>query len=230
MNDFWQVILPNWINSIGTAGAVIVALFQYPIRRWLKRPRLRIICSNKTPLVEKLVLNTESSSNAEELRIRIKVINEGKDTADHCLVNIDCYFEKRAKDDLYCKKEFTPILIKDYRNTSSSYISPNLTYYLDIASIRKTDEMAGANDDAKYRQFYKLFLLGDRAPIKLGTGTFIIPIKISAPKIKPYIGYLKIYWDGNDFVFDGHNFSVEMLSDKNFNSLKKINYDSTDIL
>lgn len=54
MNDFWQVILPNWINSIGTAGAVIVALFQYPIRRWLKRPRLRIICSNKTPLVENL--------------------------------------------------------------------------------------------------------------------------------------------------------------------------------
>ena len=221
MSDFWQVILPNWISSIGTASAVIVALFQHPIRRWLKRPKLKIVCSNKTPFVEKIILNTESSSSAEEMRIRIKVINEGKDTADHCFVNVDCFYEKRAKDDLFCKKVFTPIFIKDYRNTSLSFISPNLTYYLDLASIRKTDEMAGANDDAKFRQFYKLFLLGDKNPIKLGNGTFVIPIKISSPKIRPYIGYIKIYWDGNALDLSSHNFSVNTLSDKDFGLLKK---------
>ena len=123
-------------------------------------------------------------------------------------------------DDTYCKMVFAPILIKDYRCSSPTYISPNITYLLDVAAIRKIDEIVSSTDGNMSHQFYKLVLLGDKNCVKLGKGTFVIPINISSPRMKTHNAYLKIYWCSDDFCLDDEHFSVEVISEKDFNSLK----------
>ena len=177
--------------------------------------------ADKTPYFEEMDKNAQSSAKDKEIRIRVKLSNKGNYTADHCLVNVDCYYEKRAKEDSYCIREFTPISIRDYRNSPPSFVAPNMVYYLDIASIHKTDEMSKADDENKAHQFYKLFLVGDKMPMKLGTGTFIIPIKFYSSKVKSVVSYLKIYWDSTEYTTDKRNFIIEMLTEKEFNDLKK---------
>lgn len=40
----WYEIVPNWITSVGTVGAVVVALFSKVIRDWYNRPKISISC------------------------------------------------------------------------------------------------------------------------------------------------------------------------------------------
>lgn len=219
--DFHEIIT-NWLSAIGTIGAVIVALFQRTFSNWHNRPKISVSCSKKTPFIETIDINTDSSTKEKELKIRIKVENKGNYTADHCIVFIDCYYEKREKEEKYCKRELVPIQLRDYRNTTLTDIAPHLTYLIDVAAIRKTDQKSRSGDTSQYHQFYKLDILGDKAPSTLGKGTFIIPIKISSPKMKTYIGYLKLYWDSDTFSTDEINFGLEMITKTDFKALKKI--------
>ncbi len=218
-SELWSTIIPSWLTAIGTIGAVCVALFYRPLANFYNRPKLQSLCNKKTPFVEEITSSPESSEQEKEARIRMKVVNNGKSTADHCVVNVSCYLKKR-EDDTYCKMVFAPILIKDYRCSSPTYISPNITYLLDVAAIRKIDEIVSSTDGNMSHQFYKLVLLGDKNCVKLGKGTFVIPINISSPRMKTHNAYLKIYWCSDDFCLDDEHFSVEVISEKDFNSLK----------
>ena len=217
---FWQELLPNWLSSIGTIGAVLIALFQKPLASWIHRPKISVDCNDKTPYVETITNNADSSICEKGLKIRVKVENTGKITADKCSVNIDCIYEKREKDDLYCRKEFLPIQLRDFRNTTISEIAPHLVYLIDVATIQKSDQMSSSDDPSQYHQFYKLFLFGNKEPMNLGKGTFIIPIKICSPNIETYIGYLHIYWDSDVFTTEKKHFSVKMLSGREFNNIR----------
>lgn len=220
MNQFfWQEVIPNWLTAIGTVGAVVVALFQKPFSRWFNRPKIKVNCINQVPYTEVIAINTDSSSKENELKIRVKVENEGKSSANHCIVNVDCYYEKRKNEESYVKKEFAPILLRDYRNATPATIAPHLIYYLDVAAIRKTDQMSASDESSQFHQFYKLFIMGDKKPIELGKGTFIIPIKISAAYIKSSINYLKVYWDSDSFVINKQCFSITLISNKDFKGL-----------
>ena len=221
MNGLWTDVIPNWLSSIGTIGAVLVALFQRRISVFINRPKIKISCANSSPFVEEIISNKDSSTDEKEMIIRVLVENTGRTTADHCVVNIDCYYEKRSSDDTFCKSIFTPIQIKDYRSVSPSHIAPHLAYYLDVVAIRKSDEMVTSDETKKSHQFYKLFLLGDKSPKKIGKGTFIIPIKISSPRIDTTIGYLKVYWDSDRYNTDSKHFGLKMISNKEFDKLSK---------
>lgn len=221
LDNLWTVVLPEWLSAVGTIGAVFVALFGKPVRNYFNRPKITLTCDKTTPFVEEIKTNPQSSTEEKEIRIRVKLENTGKYTANVCNVCVDCYYDKRDKDDSYCKREFTPVLIKDYRGYSLKDVVPNLIYYLDVASIRKVDEMSKSDDNSKFHQCYKLLLLGDKTIMKLGTGTFVIPLKFYSSKVKTIVTYLKIYWDSDNYTMDDKKFIVSILSQKEFDKLEK---------
>ena len=72
-------------------------------------------------------------------------------------------------------------------------------------------------------QFYKLFIIGgNKRPLQLGKGTFIIPININSPNMKSCTAFLKIYWNSNDYTTEQKNFTASNISEKEFKSLKKL--------
>ena len=221
MSELWSEIIPSWLSAIGTFGAVLFALFGKAIVQWWNKPRINVIFENKEPYIEALESMPNSSITDKEIRIRVRIKNEGKYTASHCIVNINQYYSKRKDDSTYYKKEFAPIQIRDYQNKSLEYIAPNIDYYyIDIASIRLSDEFGMSDSGTRSRQFYKLFIIGNKQPLQLGKGTFIIPININAPNMESYTAFLKIYWNSDNYTIEQQYFEVSIISKKEFKSLK----------
>ncbi len=217
--NIWTDIIPVWLTAIGTVSAVIVAIFGRTIREWRCRPKIDITIDKK-PCIETKETESDSSDKDKIIQIRIKLVNNGKSVANHAVLNVDSYYEKRAKSDEYVKKEFTPQMMKDYRGSLPKIIAPHLTYYYDIAVVQKADGMTKNDSNEKAKQLYRLFLLGDNITTKLGKGTFIIPLKFYSAKTETIISNLKIYWDSDDYSVNTINFDVKILSDKEFNELK----------
>lgn len=217
----WYEIVPNWITSIGTVGAVVVALFSKGIRDWYNRPKISITCPENKQCQEQINNDSESSDSSPELRIRIKLENTGNYIANHASINVDCIYKRRGNENVFVQEDFTPIQMKDYRNSKPTSIAPHLVYYFDIASIHKYDDMTNEDGNVKSKQFYKLYLLGDGNGQELGKGTFIIPLKFYSSRIKVSVHYLKIYWDSDDFTTDKMHFSAEIITKEEFAKLKK---------
>lgn len=217
----WYNIVPNWLTAIGTVGTVIFALFSKRIRDRWNRPKIVITCPENKQCQERIRSDSESSDNSSELRIRVKLQNNGNYIANYASINVDCVYKRRGSENVFVKEEFTPIQMKDYRNAKPTSIAPHLVYYFDIASIHKYDDMTTENGNVKPKQFYKLYLLGDGVGQELGKGTFIIPLKFYSSRVDVSIHYLKIYWDSDDFTDDKMHFGAEIIDNKVFDKLIK---------
>ena len=75
--DMWL----NGFSTLGSFGAVIVALYLDPIRRWLMKPRLHITVSNKSPWCEIENVDADAKKKEEFIDICCKVENVGGSTA-----------------------------------------------------------------------------------------------------------------------------------------------------
>lgn len=216
-------ILPDWLTAIGTMGAVLVALFWNPIRKWWNRPQINISIANEEPFVEIVSKDSINSSSVDKnMVIRVCITNKGKYTADYAALNVDEYLKKRDADSGYVRKVFTPKQFKDCNNAKLSVIAPHLKYYVDIASVQKFQGMASANEKGESKQFYKLFLLGDGKSLQLGKGDFIIPLKFYSSRSGVSVAYLKILWDNDDFVINKDCFDVRMISEQEYKKFSKI--------
>lgn len=222
MNEVFK-ILPDWLTAIGTLGAVLVALFWNPIRKWWNRPQINISIANEEPFVEIVSKDSINSSSVDKnMVIRVCITNKGKYTADYAALNVDEYLKKRDADSGYVRKVFTPKQFKDCNNAKLSMIAPHLKYYVDIASVQKFQGMASANEKGESKQFYKLFLLGDGKSLQLGKGDFIIPLKFYSSRSGVSVAYLKILWDNDDFVINKDCFDVRMISEQEYKKISKI--------
>lgn len=222
MNEIFK-ILPDWLTAIGTLGAVLVALFWNPIRKWWNRPQINISIANEEPFVEIVSKDSINSSSVDKnMVIRVCITNKGKYTADYAALNVDEYLKKRDADSGYVRKVFTPKQFKDCNNAKLSVIAPYLKYYVDIASVQKFQGMASANEKGESKQFYKLFLLGDGKSLQLGKGDFIIPLKFYSSRSGVSVAYLKILWDNDDFVINKDCFDVRMISEQEYKKISKI--------
>ena len=204
-------------------GAVLVALFWNPIRKWWNRPQINISIANEEPFVEIISKDSINSSSVDKnMVIRVCITNKGKYTADYAALNVDEYLKKRDADSGYVRKVFTPKQFKDCNNAKLSVIAPHLKYYVDIASVQKFQGMASANEKGESKQFYKLFLLGDGKSLQLGKGDFIIPLKFYSSRSGVSVAYLKILWDNDDFVINKDCFDVRMISEQEYKKISKI--------
>ena len=187
----WCECIPQWATALGTISAVIVALFQKPIRDRYNRPKIEMTYKdNKQCLVE--VASPDSSDSSKQQRIRIKLENKGNYIATHASLYVDSFFKKRD-DGSFVQNDIAPKQLKDYRNTKPSSIAPHLQYYFEVASINRYESMSTQEENGTTKQFYKLYLLGEGDYTELGKGTFIIPLKFYSSRIDVKIEYLKIY-------------------------------------
>ena len=216
----WMNIIPQWLTAIGTVLAVIVALFQKMIRDRINRPKIEMsYIDNKQCCVE-VNPDVESGDASKQLRLRIKLENKGNYMATHAALYVDCFYKKRSSEGSFVINEITPKQIKDYRNAKPSSIAPHLLYYFDVAAVNKYESMTTQDENGQTKQFYKLYLLGEGEATELGRGTFIIPLKFYSSRIDVKISYLKVFWDSDSYSLDKQVFSVEMLTEKEFNKLQ----------
>lgn len=167
--------LPSWLEAFGTVGAVVVALFQNSVRNWWNRPKIRLTYLHKSPFIEVIDDNTESSDTDKRILIRIMVANEGNYAASYSVVNIDSYLQKRNGEDTYVQKEVTPLQLKDYKGGMPSVIAPHLKYYMDVATILKQDESVDAEGNGKKSNFINCFYLGPKNPLSWGKERLLSP-------------------------------------------------------
>lgn len=213
-------ILPEWLTAIGTVSAVIVALFQKPVRDKINRPKIEISCDNSSQCKVELKSDADDADSSMQLSIRVKLENKGNYIATHSALYVDSYLTKRNSDESYVKKDITPRQIRDYRKSKPSQIVPHLQYYFEVATIKKYESMTTQDENGKSKQFYKLYLLGENDSIELGKGSFIIPLKFYCSRIDVKIAYLKVLWDSDDYVLDSRYFSMEMLDENDYRKLK----------
>lgn len=214
----WCECIPQWATAVGTVSAVVVALFQKPIKDRRNRPKIQMsYIDSKQCRVE--MESPDSSDSSKQQRIRIKLENKGKYIATYAALYVDSYFKKRD-DGSFVQHDITPKQLKDYRNTKPSSIAPHLQYYFEVASINKYESMTTQDENGKVKQLYKLYLLGEGDYTELGKGTFIIPLKFYSSRIDVKVDYLKIFWGSDSYVFDKQNFSVEMLTEKDFSKIQ----------
>lgn len=214
----WYEWLPNWFSGIGTVLTVIVALFWNQITMWLKRPKILISTSRNCRQCKETVPSKTTSSGPEEIRIRVKIINDGKATAKDVSIYVDSYYRVRGDGELL-ETQLTPLVLQDYASSNVKEILPHLNYYVDVISIRKRDEMAGADEIAKTSQLYKAAIVGESVK-NIGKGHFIIPIKFYASNVQNKIAYMKMLWESDVFSEDPSVLDYKMISDKEFSNYK----------
>ena len=223
ISNLWTEVLPNWLEAVGTILAVLVALFYKPISDYIKRPKISISCPDNDICIHKMDVAYESSSNEKRTIVRVKIENNGNSPALHSEVIVDTVYKKQNSNNGYVKLDYVPFNLKDNRGGVPKALAPNLVYYFDLAVISKPDEMSYDSDKLKQKQFYKLSLITDKSPQLLGRGTFIVPIKVCSSKLsKPSISYLKLYWDSDEYTDSKDVFSVDIISQTEFKSLKII--------
>lgn len=216
----WYEVVPEWMSAIGTIGAVLVALFHRGLVDRINRPKIKISCPNNNKCRVECSSNTENQTTGRELKVRVKITNKGNNVASHAAMYVDSFHKKRTSNEEFITEEFPPIVIKDFRNTKTMYVVPNLDYYYDILSIHQYDEKREEGENGDSKQFYKLYLVGEGNIIELGKGTFIIPLKFYASQNTVEMAYLKVYWNCDDFDISKEFFGVEILSQNEFNKLK----------
>lgn len=217
----WCECLPQWLGAIATFFAVVVALFQKPIRDYRNRPKISITYLNNEQCRYINTNSTDSSNKNNELIVRVKLVNSGKYIANHAVLCVDSYYKLRNQEE-YVSHDITPLIIRDMSNNKPSSIVPELAYYYNIALIHLYDEMSAENDKAKSKQFYKLYLMGDDNQKELGKGTFIIPLKFYSSRITMETSYLKVIWNCDDFKFEKDDFAISTLTAKQFNAIKTV--------
>lgn len=219
--------ITDWLTAIGTIGAVFVSLFYGQIKRCWRRPKIKIDFEKDSPCFEEIKSSNVSSNVTDKRRIiRVRVTNEGRNSADYANVCIDAIYQQRNGNNSFVCKYRTPIQIKDYHGEPLRRVVPHLVYYLDVASIEKYEELTTANEKGCRKQFYKLFLLGDGRSEMLGTGTFILPIKFYFSNVDTKIMYLQIYWNSEDYTSDDLCLCCEKISETEFQ--KKIHPGKSD--
>lgn len=220
MENFWSEVLPTWLAAIGTCGAVIYSLLSSNIRRCWNKPKIKISCDfNNNQCVEHEKLESTSSSVDEEIKIRVKLENNGKWSAKDTTIIIDSYYHK-LRDDKYEEKCFFPMELKDFNGKTHKQIVPKMAYYYEVASIHKEDKMVSSEDKSNTTQFYKLFLFQERG---LSKGKYIIPLKFYARDIF-VITYLEISLDNEQSTKKSlEDMNVKILKECEFKKLQITN-------
>ena len=214
----WYEWLPNWFSGIGTFLTVIVALFWSQITTWFRRPKILMTTSKDCRQCKEVMPSKTASNGPEEIRIRIKLINNGESTAKDVSIYVDSYYKVRRDGELL-EIQSTPLILQDYSSTKINAVLPHLNYYVDVISIRRLDEMSGANETARTGQLYKASIVGEAIKY-IGRGHFIVPIKFYASNVKSKIVYMKILWDSDTFSEDSSVLDYKIVSSKEFSNYK----------
>lgn len=211
--------ITQWMIAIGTCGSVLVALFYQKVINYLNRPKISMSIEERKPFIELKSSENQSSDKGEELVFRIKVCNTGKSNAHNAIIILDEYYLECSGE--YLKTLISPIQFAEYTNLTPGIIASNLNYYYTIATVHRQDEMTtDEQGSVNPKSLYRLFLLQDKAGIRLGKGTFILPIKVFSSDLTTKTFFVKIRWSSDTFSKDKKDYSFIIVSQREFESFK----------
>jgi hypothetical protein len=204
--DILTIIIDSLV-AIGTLLLAVLAIFGDKIRRIFYKPKIEIEIKGEPPFIE---TNSNESSSVSlpstETYIRIKVNNNGTLIATKCQAIIEAIWCKRQGNETYYKQRaLSPSLFTWNNNSTELSINPNIPAYLEICRLLvdqiKTSETEPKQDNKENK--CSLFLSIPEPDkrgsfIRLGFGTFILPVIIYADNLKKYEKYyFEIFWNGS---------------------------------
>ncbi|MFA7302084.1 MAG: hypothetical protein WC069_07265 [Candidatus Shapirobacteria bacterium] len=208
----WTLVFYG-LQAIGTILVALLAIYGDRIIRKIFKPRLTLEINSKSPFVEtiteQMVLSSETSRH---IRISAKVLNHGDTTAQNCQGIIEKVFCKRkANESYYCYKNFIPARFTWNDDKESSFVTPEIPSYLEIARIQQTSILTSNDETAKtdtkiLKNDFELFLTIEEPNekgkfLKLGKGTFLFPIVFYTDNLrKTQKVLIEIYWNGKEIT------------------------------
>lgn len=216
-------ITSDWLTAFGTIGAVVTALFLPLIRTLWYRPKFSFACGKGENCVEEIKKQLDTSEVENSIKIRLRVTNIGRGVARSVSFYVDSYKQKRS-DGGFVQQNFLPIQLKSHKGDFIETIVPQLNYFIDVACIKKSDEMSIENGGKSRKQVCKLYLTTESGEYKeLGNGIFVVPVKCYSENVRGVsISYIEILWDNNkECSIDPQHFSVSLITEDDYNNLKK---------
>jgi hypothetical protein len=223
--SFWSYFFEG-ATAVGTIALAILAIFGHKIRAKFIRPQLELELKNSSPFRELIDEGESSDSSASHYyqEIRIKVINNGQESARNCKIIVDSiYLQRKNTNEFFKFKEFVPkefYWLKSPKDKATD-ILPKIPTFALLAKIDETLNV-GAQSQVKQNtlQTYSLYILVDAIGpkgqfISIDNGLVIFPIVIYAENIsQPIKKFVEIFWDGDDpNNLDDSNFDVRLLSE-----------------
>ncbi len=203
--DYLELIIQG-LTAVGTILLALIAVYGERVKRWLFKPKLKIIVSGDKPYISTIKDSSATSVAASVTRIRIKALNEGTSAARSFTGLVESVFCKRPQSETFYKSKSLPPTPLPWNDEEKDFsLTPRIPFYLEIARIEKNlpSSIDGSSNTLTSSE-YSLYLSVEEeeqkgAYIHLGKGTFIVPITFYSDNIKiPIKMYFEIFWDGID--------------------------------
>ncbi len=209
--EIWNIVF-NGLVALGTLIIALLAIFGEKIKTRLFRPKLKITISKKSPyteIVQHIKSDKQSASYTEKYTlIRCKIESLSAAPIKNCQGIVqEIWCKHKDNDKFYNFKQLAPTTLLWSNENKEHTIPANIPSFLEISRIKKTEISTNnsQNDFQQKKMTQSLLYLSIQETgkkgiyIKLGKGTFIIPVIIIGDNIKekkPY--FFEILWNGNN--------------------------------
>jgi hypothetical protein len=193
---------PDWWAAIGTIAAVIIALFNERIQRWLLRPKLRLSYWADTRCQYTESRGPQSGDPPHTRRcLRIEVLNQGKSNA----VGVEVFarqLRSQESDGTFSDEPtFVPAnLLWASTDEMTQTITPKIPKYFNLCHIigpqqDSLDEQLGSVVGTTKQDLY--FDLGvHRQPLRATPGTYIVELVLGAGNVRATRWCIRVSYNG----------------------------------
>ncbi len=209
-------------SAIGTLILAFLAIFGPTVKKWFYKSNLDFEIKSKDPFVIKCS-ETEifSSETNESLAINLKIKNTGNISSLNTQLYTEKIFRVRQENQTYyLDREIIPANYIWKNESEIKSLTPLMSHYVEIAKIQQQTEYT--TDEATKKEIKHsrdLLFLSVADPtlsgefIKLGKGTYLIPIKAYSDNMKKEKEvYIEIFWNANDLKHKSNsNFYVKQV-------------------
>lgn len=215
-SDFSQLL-----TAFGTLALAILAIYGHKIRSWLMRPKLELSLKNEHPYLELIRQTSSDESSRCFQEMRVKVINNGNETARNCKIIVDSIFlQRKNTTEFYKDKEFIPTELFWTSEKQTKDILPKIPSYAIVARIdEKQNVGAQTNVSSGNNTEYSLYVWAEAYASKgkfhsIDKGHIVFPIVMYADNISiPMKQFIEIFWEGsNPEKITNANFDIKLLS------------------
>lgn len=216
----------DWINGITAVSTFflgVIAIYGEKIRSYLFQPKIVVEIDNVEPCVTEKSNSGSSSDSSQNnsILIQFRLKNTNSNNTDcHCFVSE--YWTMNTSNGTYAKtRSFVPLpLYWDDNETPSGSLNQVLESYVRLAVIQHNEILTGSQSSEHIKHTSKTYELYIHVQepnekgklVKLGCGTFILPVTILFGDSKHIIAYIKICWEKATYEDWRKNFSIQKLT------------------
>lgn len=210
------------VSSFGTLFLALIALFGQTINRWFYKSKLNFEIKNMEPYVIQCnVPELFSDETSKSIAINLRIKNTGNLSAINTQLYTEKIFKVRMENNTYfLDKEIIPVNYLWKNESEHKSLTPLMSHYVEIAKIQQqveytkdeeTNQELRSTNDILYLSIADPTISGEF--IKLGKGTYLIPIKAYTDSTEKEIEiYIEIFWNANDLTqMSNSNFYVKQL-------------------